>query len=272
MTTTPRAAVGSNSRDQQEVFGLVPAAGQAKRLAPLPCSKELFPIGLRFVDGERRRPKVACHYLLEKMHAAGIDKTYIVLTADKWDIPAYLGDGGMLEMHIAYLMVRESAGVPYTLDQAYPFVRKAIVAFGFPDILFQGSAAFRQLLCHQPMSGADILLGLFPADRPEKMDMVDLRENGRVTAIVIQPPQTQLKYSWDLAVWTPVFTQFLHEYLANHRSSASVEAELSVGHVIQAAIGAGLHVEGLPLSEEPYFDIGTPEGLARALKRFAAEL
>jgi glucose-1-phosphate thymidylyltransferase len=273
MTTTLDAPVVLDSRDHQEVFGLVPAAGQATRIEPLPCSKELFPIGSRLVGGERQgRPKVACHYLLEKMQAAGIAKTYIVLTAGKWDIPAYLGDGGMLQMHLAYLMVERSAGVPYTLDQAYPFVRKAIVAFGFPDILFQGDDAFRQLLSHQASSGANILLGLFPTDQPETVDMVDVGENRRVRAIVIQPRQTRLKYSWDIAVWTPAFTQFLHAYLADHRPSASTQPELSVGHVIQAAIGAGLRVEGVPVADEPYFDIGTPGGLARALKHFAAVL
>jgi len=31
---------------RQNVVGLVPATGRATRITPLPCSKELYPIGL----------------------------------------------------------------------------------------------------------------------------------------------------------------------------------------------------------------------------------
>ncbi len=47
---------------QREIIGLIPAAGQATRLAPLPCSKELYPIGL---ERGGARPKVVCEYLLD---------------------------------------------------------------------------------------------------------------------------------------------------------------------------------------------------------------
>ena len=174
-------------------------------------------------------------------------------------------------MDLAYLMVEGSLGVPYTLDEAYPFVRDAAVAFGFPDILFAGDYAFKQLLSYQAKNEADILLGLFPGDQPQKMDMVDLDENGRVREIVIKPRHTELQYSWDIALWTPAFTQFLHSHLADSTTSAAPQPELSVGHVIQAAIRAGLRVKGFPVSDEPYLDIGTPGGLAKAIKRFGAD-
>ena len=100
-----------------DIVGLMPAGGQAMRIAPLPCSKELYPIGFRLIaeDGSLR-PKVACHYLLEKMQLAGINKVYIILRDGKWDIPAYLGDGTMLDMHLSYLMMRLPFGVPYTIS------------------------------------------------------------------------------------------------------------------------------------------------------------
>lgn len=263
---------GGTSKVRRDVVGLLPAAGQATRIAPLPCSKELYPVGYRLVNGEgERRPKVACHYLLEKMHAAGITKAYIVIREGKWDIPAYLRAGDMLEMHLAYLMAAVPFGPPHTLDQAYPFVRDAIVAFGFPDILFAGDQAFQQLLTRQANSHADILLGLFPGDQPQNMDMVDLENNGRVREIVIKPRRTQLQYSWDIALWMPAFTEFLHRHLADSPTLAASCLDPSVGHVIQAAIRAGLRVEAMPVSDEPYFDIGTPEGLARAIKRFAVD-
>ncbi len=258
----------------QEIIGLLPAGGQATRIAPLPCSKELYPIGFRPVDkGRSLRPKVVCHYLLEKMRLAGAAKTYIILRQGKWDIPAYLGDGAMLDMPLAYLMMNLPFGVPYTLDQAYPFVQDAMVVFGFPDIIFQPDDAFVQLLAHQATTKAYVVLGLFPANQPHKMDMVDLDDRGRIRQIVIKPLQTHLRYTWIIAVWTPVFTRFMHQHLAaaqireaqnNAANDSPKQRELFVGDVIQAAIQAGLQVEALHFPNGSYLDIGTPEDLVKA--------
>ena len=103
---------------RQEVVGLIPAGGKGTRIAPLPCSKELYPVGFMSNDkNDRVLPKVVCHYLLEKMRLAGISKTYVVLRQGKWDIPSYLRDGAMFDMHIAYLIMNLPFGVPYTLDR-----------------------------------------------------------------------------------------------------------------------------------------------------------
>ena len=255
-----------------EVLGLIPAAGHATRLAPLPFSKELYPIGWkRGADGNEQRPKVACHYLLEKMRRADITKAYIVVREGKWDIPAYLRDGSMLGMHLGYCVVGPTLGPSYTLDEAYPFVRHSVVAFGFPDILFEGDDAFCELLSQQARGHADIVLGLFPADQPEKMDMIEFGEDHQVSDLVIQPPTTQLQQSWEIAVWTPVFTEFMHDYLTAQKKLSSTPPDLSVGHVIQAAIRHGMRTEGVEISDQPYCDIGTPDGMTRAIKRFAAD-
>lgn len=250
-----------------EVVGLIPAGGQATRLAPLPCSKEVFPIGFRFAaEGNRLRPKVVSHYLLEKMKLAGISKAYVVLRCGKWDIPAYFGDGSMLDMHLAYLMLGEPFGVPFTLDQAYPFVRNATVAFGFPDILFDSDDGFTKILERQSVSHADVTLGLFPATSSlSKEDRVDLDDNGEVLDIILRPSESRLPYSWAIGVWKPSFTDFLHDYVSEKKAAAARGLELSAGHAFQAAIKAGLHVGSLVVGERPYLDIGTPDDLYKAI-------
>lgn len=259
----------------------MPAGGQATRIAPLPCSKELYPVGFQLVGGGRGpRPKVVCHYLLEKMRLAGISRAYIVLREGKWDIPAYLGDGTMLDIHLAYLMMRLPFGTPYTLNQAYPFVQDALVALGFPDIIFQPDDAFVHLLARQAATNADVVLGLFPTDHPQTADMVDLDGNGRIRQIVIKPLQTDLHYTWIIAVWTPSFTRFTHEYLAaaqtqraqdNTGNDPSKQRELFVGDVIRAAIDAGLQVEKVLFPEGNYLDIGTPDNLVKAVHDSVAQ-
>jgi len=257
----------------REVIGLIPAGGHARRIAPLPCSKELYPIGFR--AGEESggvRPKVVCHYLLEKLASAGVTRAYIVLRQGKWDIPSYLGDGTIVKIHLAYLMMRVPFGPPYTLDQAYPFLNDATVAFGFPDILFEPDDAFIKLLDRQVATGADVVLGLFPTDQTRVMDMVKVSENGEALAIVIQPPQTKLQDAWIIAVWTPVFTQFMHEHLRRLQNGKELDMEwnlhkqreLSIGQVFQAAIREGLHVQTVRFPKHTFLDIGTPENLLLA--------
>jgi len=252
-----------------ELIGLLPAGGQAVRISPLPCSKELYPIGFRSdEEGKSRRPKVVVQYLLEKMRYAGFSKAYFVLRPGKWDIPAYFGDGSLLDMQIGYLMLGAPYGVPFTLDQAYSFVRHATVAFGFPDILFDSDDGFARLLERQSASGSDITLGLFSATHAQsREDRVDLQPDGSVREIVLGPPTSDLLHSWAIAIWKPSFTQFLHEYVASKKTTDPQRSELSAGHALQAGIEAGLRADAVVLNSTSYLDIGTPDNLYKAVKQ-----
>jgi len=262
---------GKESKNYGEIIGLLAAGGRAARLDPLPCSKELYPVGFGPVDQDHRlKPKVVCHYLLEKMRLAGTKKAYIVLREGKWDIPAYFRDGKMLDMNLAYLIMDLPHGVPFTLDQAYPFIKDAVIAFGFPDIIFQPDDAYVQLLSRQKESNADIVLGLFPAHQPHKMDMVDLDDNGKLREIQIKPKETHLRYTWIIAVWTPSFTHFMHEFVSafiekgengHFENTEEKHQELYVGHVIQAALGADIRIDTVIFPDGKCFDIGTPKDL-----------
>ena len=262
-------------QENPECVGLIPAGGKAERISPLPCSKEIFPVGFGDIrQNGQLRPKVAAHYLLEKMHLAGAEKAYVVLSKGKWDIPAYFGNGAMLDMALAYLITDLSYGVPFTLDSAVPFLKNTRVLFGFPDIIFQPDDAYLQLLERMDAGRADIVLGLFPADNPQKMDMVDLNADGAITAIDIKPPQTDLKWTWIIAVWNGVFTQFMHNLVGRHlHANADSEngpiqskREMFVGDVIQAALGSGLRIDPVIFPQGTYIDIGSPEDMHVAVQ------
>ena len=250
-----------------KVVGVVPMAGRATRLAEIPCSKEILPVEPphgAYNDGEGSR--AVCEYLLAKMHAAGVEHVYIILRDGKWDIPAYLGDGSRAGLRLAYLMMGLPFGTPYSVDQAYPYLQQAIVTFGFPDMVLGPGNMFRNLLEYQRLKHADIVLGLFPADQPEKVDMVEMSSNGKVKRVVIKPQSTDLHTTWGAAVWTPVFTRFMHEFLVSHQKTAEGGAELFMGDIVKAGIKEGLGVYGLQISELPFIDIGTADGLERAVR------
>jgi len=261
-----------------EVVGLIPAAGQAKRLQPFPCSKEMFPVG--FSRDERTgapRPKVVNQYLMEKFQAAGITKTYMVIREGKWDIPGYFREGDGVGMSLAYLVIQGSLGPPHTIDYAYPFVRQNRIAFGFPDILFGPKDAYRRLIQKQEDTKADVVLGLHRIEDPLVWDMVDADEDGWVQAIIMKPRTTTLTFGWDCAVWTPVFSEFLHGFLRSEETKRNLDrlastandpgGDLAVGVVLQAALKAGLSIQSMKFPEASYLDVGSPENLAKAVSR-----
>jgi glucose-1-phosphate thymidylyltransferase len=262
-------------RGQKDIVGLIPAAGNAVRLQPLPCSKEIFPVG--FSTGRETSAKCikpVCSQLLESMSFAGVTKAFFVLRKGKWDIPSYLGDGEQYGLRVAYLITDSSSGVPFTIDQAFPFVKNARVVFGFPDILFEPKDAFIHLIKRQTETGTDIVLGLFPASSPAKMDMVEFDRDNRVLAIHPKPTKTSLTYTWIMAVWTPRFTSFSHQKLLRESAQAhqllqeiGPDSELYLGHVIEAAIDEDLNVEAVIFSEGKCLDLGTSEDLLMALRK-----
>ena len=216
------------------MIGLIPCGGHATRIAPLPCSKEVFPVGLRRTLDGVLRPKVVSHYLLDKMRQAGVRRAFFILRSGKWDIPQYYGTGSEVGMDLGYLITRLPHGPAYTLDQAFPFVGVAPVAFGYPDILFGPSDAFGRALQHLSRTRSALVLGLYRIYNPRDWDMVEVDKKGHVHALHRKIGETKLKWGVVFAVWTRKFTDFLHHYLATprtsaQRSGAGLPDELSVG-------------------------------------------
>jgi dTDP-glucose pyrophosphorylase len=258
---------------RKKVVAVLPAAGRSLRLAPLPCSKEILPVGLQVVAGlPGPRLRVVSQYLLECLKIAGIRNAYIVIRAGKWDIPAYWGDGKLFGMCLAYLVIEGSSGPPDTIDRVYPFVKDKIVAFGFPDIILRPKDVFAKLLDRLDYSGSDVVLALFPAHDAKAMDMIDMDSTFRVRTIHLKPRTTRLRYAWLCAVWTPVFTEFLHKFLRRVKQRGQAElsgkhkidaqGDIPVGLVLKEAVKAKLKVEGVAFPTGQYIDIGTPQALS----------
>ncbi len=246
-----------------DIVAILPAAGRATRLSPLPCSKEILPVGL----GEdwslvTSRIKVISHYLLEGLFYAGIKECLVIVDPSKMDIPKYLGsDGGINGLNIVYRYIEGSPNTPVTLNTAFPFIRDKWVALGFPDMMFSDREIFTRLVCQYEAS-ADVLIGLFPATQPHNVDMVDVGGDGWVRHLEMKPPQSTLTRTWGIALWGPRFSQFMNDYLQKSPQVLSSK-ELFVGDIIVAAIKNGLRVKGVDVSESPYLDIGTVENYAR---------
>jgi glucose-1-phosphate thymidylyltransferase len=222
---------------------------------------------------------VGSHYLLESMRRAGAHTVYMVIHPGKWDIPAYYKSGAMVGMHLAYVVTEYPYGAPFSLKQACPFLSGRTVLFGLPDIFTAPEDVHRRLLEHKTRTRTDLVLGLFPAKEPAKVDMVEFDAKGWIDRIVIKPSTTDLTYAWITAVWGPGFTAFLDHYLdrvepdvrRQWQAEASGPApEYYLGHVIQEALKSDLTVDHLIFDHGRYTDIGTPADLVRAMQAMAS--
>ena len=255
-----------------EIVGLIPAGGYSTRLSPLPCSKELFPVAWEADATGKQRPKVASEFLLDKYKAAGIRKAYFILRKGKWDIPQFYGDGSMVDMDLAYLMMNHPHGHPFTLDQAYPFTTNSLVAFGYPDILFQPEDAFSQLIKKQRQTGASVVLGIFPINVGQRWnDLLAFGENGKIKTISLKDPaQAVQRIGWAIALWTPEFSLFMHEFLTDaidrNNFTAPDGREYVMNHVFQAALDQGVSMESVVFESGLVHDVGTPEDMIAAQK------
>ena len=255
-------------KNKIEITGLVPAAGYASRISPIPCSKEIYPVNYHTDGNDKfKSPKVISASLFEKLSIAGIEKVYMIIRKGKWDIPQYLGTGSNFGLNIAYLVTDPTPGTPQTIDKSYHFIKNKRVLFGFPDIQIAHDNPFKKLLKQLDGENADIVLGLFKTDKSQKFDMVEIDKNGRVTSIIIKPEVSKLKYTWLLAAWKPAFTDFLHDFLSSKQdgTNTKIQEEIYVGNIIQEAIKNNLKVSSVKFPKSSFIDIGTFEDLKKAI-------
>lgn len=250
-------------------MGVIPGGGGATRLAPLPCSKELLPIGFR-QTALGPRPRVVSSYLLEGLRAAGARRVYWLLDKRKADVLGYYGSGGEHGVQLAYVPVEASPSVVHTLDRAFEFLDGEHVVFGFPDIVFEPEDAVAKIWQRLRRGRADVVLGAVPAPEAIVADRVEVGPGGVLSALRVKPLDRPADAAWILAAWTPRFTHFMRSWLASR--DAQVAAELYLGHAIEAGREAGLSVEVETFHDGHFIDAGTPEGLAAAIARHGALL
>ncbi len=254
-----------------EITGLIPAGGLAERMGKLPCSKEVIPY-----KDDAGKEMVISENLIRYYRLAGIRKIYFIIRKGKWDIPEHFGDGSAFGVNIGYLTMNLPYGTPFTLSQAFPFVREDIVALGFPDIIFKPEDTFNTLKPKLLGSDAGIVLGIAKTDNYLKSDMIEFNPDKTIRNIIIKQNRPDLKHSWFIAMWKPAFTAymntFLELFLEKHPEGKVLQEdgtsrEIYVGDVIQRALSEGMKVDYCLFENGSYLDIGTPDDLQKLIHK-----
>lgn len=236
------------------MIGIIPAAGTGQRIQPLGCSKELLPVGSRWVGGIER-PKAVSEYLIERMVTAGATEVCIVISPEKADIIKYYAEHDY-PAQILYSIQPRPQGLCDALFRAAPLARRhEQVLIGLPDTIWFPQNAFLPAL---DFRRADVNLVLFPSSNPSDFDAVVCGEFGYVQEVQVKKrnPGTH----W---IWGAITSQGESFYQLSLLWEARRRVDEYLGDLLNAYLAEGNAVCGLPCGET-YMDVGTLEGYRKA--------
>jgi glucose-1-phosphate thymidylyltransferase len=216
------------------LVGVIPAAGYATRLQPLPCSKEMLQI--------RGRPVM--DYVVERMRHTDCELR-VVTRPEKEDVIAHAKELG------ATIVL----GYPTTTSESFAagmedLAPEDIVLIGWPDTLWEPEDGYVQLI-EAVEEGHEIALGLFETPDLERSDVLSFDESGRITGIHIKPADPPSTWIWGCAA-------------ARLRALAGLERKEWPGAFFNSLCQKGVELYALRLSDV-WLDIGTREALERAV-------
>jgi glucose-1-phosphate thymidylyltransferase len=215
-----------------KVVGVVPAAGRALRLQPLPCSKEVLPVGGRPV----------LDYLVARMRAAPCDELRVVTRPEKRDVVERATELGALVVEGHPPSVADSL-----LLGMEGLARDDVVLFGFPDSIWEPLDGFAHLLAALGEED-EVVLGLFSTRELERSDVVVLDELGRVAEIHVKPGHPPSDLVWGC--------------LAGRVSALEGVRGYDEPGAYLDRLARGRSVQAVRFGTE-FVDIGTPQALLR---------
>jgi dTDP-glucose pyrophosphorylase len=235
------------------MWGIIPAAGRGSRIKPLAFSKELLPVGSR-LEGGGERPMAVSEYLVERMLGCGVKKLCFVISAGKSDIVEYYG-GRIAGADICYVVQDEPKGLCDALFRALPFVADDEWVFvGLPDTIWFPENALSSL------DGEALSFLLFPVERPELFDAVELDDFGNVLGIEVKASAPSTHWVWGAFKLRGSVLRELHGLWREPG-----RGDEYIGTLVNAYILRGGRARGL-CAGRSYADVGTLNGYREACR------
>jgi dTDP-glucose pyrophosphorylase len=234
------------------MWGIIPAAGEGSRIQPLAFSKELLPVGSRWVDGVER-PRAVSEHLVDRMLRAGADRLCFVISPGKSDIVEYYG-GAVGAARICYVVQPRPAGLSDALFRALPFIApEQEILVGLPDTVWFPVDGYGAL-------GAGLSFLLFPVARPELFDAVVTGPDGAVREIQVKAAQPATSWIWGAFKLTGAILAELHGIF-----EARGRRDEYVGALVNAWLAEGGAARAVRAGKA-YVDVGTLHGYREALE------
>lgn len=236
----------------EEIVGLVPAAGGGSRLYPFSKAvpKEMYPI----------LGKAAIEHCIETLREGGVKKIFVVVGHQKGALMDYLGDGRHFGVNLAYIYQDERKGLGHAILQGKRWIQKPFAVL-LGDSFIEPKEEIRDLLALHKQEKPIATLLLFEVESPEGYGIVRLDGKGRqgmVEDLAEKPSPAEaekLKTNGKFLAITGVyvFDPSIFEYI--EKTPPGAKGEIQITDAIRLAVRAGRKTYGLVLKGR-YLDIG----------------
>ncbi|NIO05518.1 MAG: nucleotidyl transferase [Candidatus Aenigmarchaeota archaeon] len=237
----------------EEIVGLIPAAGIGKRLYPFSRAvpKEMYPI----------LGKAVIEHSIENLKVGGINKIYMIVGFQKGALMDYIGDGSFFGVNVVYIYQLRRKGLGHGVLQGGGWIDKTFVTL-LGDSFIEPKEELRELIDYHRKERpvATVMLfevkdtegygvvkfknlkdGVGPvermAEKPSKNEAEKLKSNGKFYAIC----------------GAYVFEPKIFEYLGKTKPGLNKEIQLT--DAMSLALKNGEKINGFVLKGK-YIDIG----------------
>lgn len=236
------------------MWGIIPAAGEGKRIQPLAFSKELLPVGFDQLPG-RKKPRAVSEFIVERLIVGGANKICFVISPKKADILCYHRQGTSQALFV-YLVQPEPLGLCDALFRPIGIIpENEQVLIGLPDTVWFPNDGF----CYLPDDVLSFLL--FPVGFPENFDAVVLNDRNEVKRIEVKQKAPTTHWVWGaLKMSAAIYRDLYRIWLERERQDEFL------GTLVNAWIDQGGRGYGVRKGSH-YLDVGTIDGFHGAFSR-----
>jgi glucose-1-phosphate thymidylyltransferase len=233
------------------MLGVIPAAGAARRLQPLPFSKELLPVGSQLKDGSER-PRAVSEFIVERLINGGATRLCFVIAPRKLDIISYYG-GSVDGIPICYAIQPEPTGLCDAIFRGVPFAApEESIAVGLPDTVWFPVDGLAALPTQQ------LAFLLFQVEEPQFFDAVVSDAHGTVREIQVKSSTASSDWIWGAFRGPTAVFRELHELWCERG-----RRDEYFGPLVNEYITRGGPVTSVRAGTT-YVDVGTVTGYRRA--------
>jgi dTDP-glucose pyrophosphorylase len=233
------------------MLGVIPAAGAARRLQPLPFSKELLPVGSQLKDGSER-PRAVSEFIVERLISGGATRLCFVVAPRKLDIITYYG-ASVEGVPVCYAIQPEPTGLCDAIFRGVPFASAdESIAIGLPDTVWFPADGLAALPERQ------LAFLLFQVEQPQLFDAVVTDELGSVREIQVKSAAATSDWIWGAFRGPAAVFRELHALWCERG-----RRDEYLGPLVNEYIARGAQVTGVRAGTS-YVDVGTVTGYRRA--------
>jgi len=236
-----------------EIVGLIPAAGIGKRLYPFSRAvpKEMYPI----------LGKAVIEHSIENLKVGGVDRIYMIVGFQKGSLMDYVGDGSFFGVNVVYIYQLKRKGLGHGVLQGKGWIDRTFVTL-LGDSFIEPKEELRELIDYHRKEKPIVTLMLFEVKDTEGYGIVKFRNLkngiGPVEGMIEKPSKKQAEGfktngKFYAICGAYVFEPEIFRYL--EKTKPGLNKEIQLTDAMMLALKNGERVNGFVLKGK-YIDIG----------------